>query len=64
MPRPKVSVIFLCYNQERFVEAALRSALDQATWTPIQSPVTGTGADVTVEVPFGAAAGFIRVIVE
>lgn len=30
MPRPKVSVIFLCYNQERFVEAALRSALDQA----------------------------------
>ena len=41
-----------------------RSALDQATWTPIQSPVTGTGADVTVEVPFGAAAEFIRVIVE
>lgn len=30
MPRPKVSIIFLCYNQELFVEAALRSALDQA----------------------------------
>jgi glycosyltransferase involved in cell wall biosynthesis len=30
MPRPKVSIIFLCYNQEMFVEAALRSALDQA----------------------------------
>lgn len=29
MPRPKVSIIFLCYNQEEFVEAALRSALDQ-----------------------------------
>jgi hypothetical protein len=41
-----------------------RSALDQATWTPIQSPVIGTGADVTVEVPFGAAVEFIRVIAE
>lgn len=30
MPRPKVSIIFLCYNQEKFVETALRSALDQA----------------------------------
>lgn len=29
MPRPKVSIIFLSYNQEKFVEAALRSALDQ-----------------------------------
>lgn len=29
MQSPKVSIIFLCYNQERFVEEALRAALDQ-----------------------------------
>ena len=29
MPKPKVSIVFLCYNQEKFVEMALRSALDQ-----------------------------------
>jgi hypothetical protein len=40
------------------------TALDQTAWTPVQSPVVGTGSDLTVEVPFGVATGFIRVSVE
>jgi hypothetical protein len=40
------------------------TALDQTAWAPVQSPVVGTGSDLTVEVPFGVATGFIRVSVE
>jgi hypothetical protein len=41
-----------------------QNALDQATWSPVQSPIAGTGSDLTVEVPFGVATGFVRVSVE
>jgi hypothetical protein len=41
-----------------------RTALDQTAWTPVQSPVVGTGSDLTVEVPFGVATGFVRISVE
>jgi hypothetical protein len=40
------------------------TALDQTAWTSVQSPVVGTGSDLTVEVPFGLATGFVRVSVE
>jgi len=41
-----------------------RSTLDQATWSQLQSPVAGTGSNLTIEVPFGVATGFVRVSVE
>jgi hypothetical protein len=41
-----------------------RTNLNEATWTPVQSPVVGTGSDLTIEVPFGVTTGFVRVSVE
>ena len=41
-----------------------RTNLNESTWTPVQSPVVGTGSDLTIEVPFGVTTGFVRVSVE
>jgi hypothetical protein len=41
-----------------------RTALESASWSPVGSPVTGTGGEVSVEVPTTTEALFLRVTVQ
>jgi hypothetical protein len=41
-----------------------RSALGDSTWSPLGASLTGTGSDLSFEVPIGTSSGFFRVSVE